>query len=631
MSLKLYMEPVTPTGGHKSEGVQNLLGRPPMNWISVVLREAVQNSWDARQGDVPVEFELHWRRPDKDQRIAMRDQIFTNEPTGAGIREALQKTDFDILMLTDRGTKGLNGPILANDEPEAGEKRNFVDFVWEIGRSEAVGPGGGTYGYGKTSFYRLSRIRTVCIYTRTHVKGKIEDRFIAATLGKSSPKHTGRSWWGLTDSGGIRPLVGTGAMMLATQIGMPAFTDGQCGTTILMLCPRMEDLTRADEDNVSNPAASQVTRTIGESLVQWFWPKMVAINGNPPAMIFRLFHDGAPVAIPDPEVTPPFNAFVEALCVHAAMQSSQSIPSHAQAFPIACGQPRAALGDLVVVKRAKKNRKEGSGEFGESSLRDLYEQAHHVVLLRKPMLVVKYLKCLRPPSDKLDCAGVFILNSNERAGDVEKAFALSEPATHDDWIPESLENPSHKTFVRVAIRNIKHEFNEFVAPNSQVGSTANQTTLGAFSEMLGDLLAGSTDGTGARVRPATGAGKKGGGFGGVRTSRIELDGMATVAEVDNHRCLRVPFRVVLATGVNDIHVRAAPVVLLEQGTEKEPPKNAITPRVHSFCRIRQDKEVDVFNNGATVHITSAKAADRWVVKVIIPEESRVRVDLIVVE
>ena len=41
--------------------------------------------------------------------------------------------------------------------------------------------------------------------------------------------------------------------------------------------------------------------------------------------------------------------------------------------------------------------------------------------------------------------------------------------------------------------------------------------------------------------------------------------------------------------------------------------------------------MDVFNNGATVHITSAKAADRWVVKVIIPEESRVRVDLIVVE
>ena len=43
MSLQLYQEPVTPTGGHKSEGVQNVLGRPPLNWITVVLREAVQS------------------------------------------------------------------------------------------------------------------------------------------------------------------------------------------------------------------------------------------------------------------------------------------------------------------------------------------------------------------------------------------------------------------------------------------------------------------------------------------------------------------------------------------------------------------------------------------------------------
>src|SRR5262249_47700672 len=129
MSLRLYQEPVTPTGGHKSEGVQKVLGRPPMNWMSIVLREAVQNSWDARLGEGPVQFDIWWFSPNKEQRSAFRDRIFTNEPVGAGIREAIQKPEFDALVFTDRGTRGLDGPVLANEEAGPGIKRNFVDFV----------------------------------------------------------------------------------------------------------------------------------------------------------------------------------------------------------------------------------------------------------------------------------------------------------------------------------------------------------------------------------------------------------------------------------------------------------------------------------------------------------------------
>lgn len=283
-----------------------------------------------------------------------------------------------------------------------------------------------------------------------------------------------------------------------------------------------------------------------------------------------------------------------------------------------------------MVKRAKKNRNPNSGEFGESSARDLFIQSHHVVLLRKPMLVVKYFRGSRPPSDQMDYAGVFVVDHTQLGGDVEKAFALSEPPTHDDWVPETLEDRHSKTFVRVGLRRIKEAFTEFAAPVSVSGGVDTQQALGAFSEMLGDLLAGSTEGTGARVQPLPPPGKGGSGGVGGKKSRIELDGATRVVSVDGKRCLAVPFRVVPAKGASDVQVRATPVVLLEQGTEKDPPKDAPLPRVHSFCRIQNGKEEIVAGTGNELTIPSAKATSSWQVRVSLPGETRVRVDLTVV-
>src|SRR5205814_764634 len=146
--------------------------------------------------------------------------------------------------------------------------------------------------------------------------------------------------------------------------------------------------------------------------------------------------------------------------------------------------------------------------------------------------------------------------------DVEKAFALSEPPTHDDWVPETLEDRHHKTFVRVGLRRIKEAFAEFAAPVSVSGGADTQQALGAFSEMLGDLLAGSSEGTGARVQPLPPPGNGGGGGAGGKNSRVDLDGATRIVSVDGKRCLAVPFRVVPANGASEVRVRTSPVVLL---------------------------------------------------------------------
>jgi hypothetical protein len=246
------------------------------------------------------------------------------------------------------------------------------------------------------------------------------------------------------------------------------------------------------------------------------------------------------------------------------------------------------------------------------------------------MLVVKYLRGVRPPSDQMDYAGVFMVDHTQLGGEVEMAFALGEPPTHDDWVPETLENRHHKTFVRVGLRRIKEAFTEFAAPVSVSGGADTQQALGAFSEMLGDLLAGSTEGTGARVQPLPPPGRCGGAGAGGKKSRVELDGATRIVHVDGKRCLVVPFRVVPAKGASEVRVRATPVVLLEQGTERDPPKDAALPRVHSFSRVQKGKEEIVTGTGNELTILLAKVTSPWQVRVSLPDETRVRVDLTVV-
>ena len=54
--LDLYSEPFSPNGNVTSEGVLNQLGRPDLDIHSLLVRETVQNSWDARERQWGVHF-----------------------------------------------------------------------------------------------------------------------------------------------------------------------------------------------------------------------------------------------------------------------------------------------------------------------------------------------------------------------------------------------------------------------------------------------------------------------------------------------------------------------------------------------------------------------------------------------
>jgi hypothetical protein len=82
MRLALKSEPVSPTGSISSVGILNQLGRPKLDALAVLIRETVQNSWDARISDErALSFRVHGWELLHTQRQVLTQQVFSARPT----------------------------------------------------------------------------------------------------------------------------------------------------------------------------------------------------------------------------------------------------------------------------------------------------------------------------------------------------------------------------------------------------------------------------------------------------------------------------------------------------------------------------------------------------------------------
>ena len=292
-------------GNVASEGVLNQLGRPDLDLLTVLLRETVQNSWDARLSDAEtVRYGISgWTLTEK-QKVLLRDIIFVDEPDQSGLRDALYSDrELQVLAISDRGTSGLDGPTRANIPIYEDEVPNFVNFLRNVGQPSGKPLGGGTFGYGKAVLYLASSVHTIIIHTHCLYQGTPESRFMAAALGShyESDRHaleryqyTGRHWWGRYEDEVVDPVRGAEADELAHSLGLPPFAEDELGTTILILLP-----------SLGEQSLLQSLQFAAVILLWYFWPKMIPHEQGIPSIAFNIFWDGQNIPIPDPGEFPP--------------------------------------------------------------------------------------------------------------------------------------------------------------------------------------------------------------------------------------------------------------------------------------------------------------------------------------
>src|SRR3954452_15587740 len=88
--MERYSEPYSATGGLAAEGVINQLGRPDIEPLEVLVREAVQNCWDAKRATVSgIRVEVGRAVLDEKAVAACHRSLLTDPPPGLPLQEEL--------------------------------------------------------------------------------------------------------------------------------------------------------------------------------------------------------------------------------------------------------------------------------------------------------------------------------------------------------------------------------------------------------------------------------------------------------------------------------------------------------------------------------------------------------------
>jgi hypothetical protein len=594
MKLDLESERYAATGNISGSGVERSLGTPTMNPLQILLRETVQNSWDARISEEGgVIYRVTLRTMSRHQSEELLDG-FHHLPADAAakrkIHESLRSQSTRVLCIEDFNTAGLSGPTRADIASSQKEEQDFVNFFRNIGSPRDRDFGGGTYGYGKSSTYSFSACRTILAYTATVHRQVFTQRLMAAAIGNpfesKGKKFTGRHWWGIQAADGtVDPLEGDGARKVAESLGIKQRGPKQRGTSLMIIDPLLDERTDAD-----------FAEEVVQSLLWHCWPKMLRVDGGVAPMQFELMVEDERIEFPDPARFPPLSIFTECLRAVRAGTSKE----------VRCERPAQKLGllDLQAGPRLKRHRVLENSQFSH-----IPEICSHVALMRPAELVVKYIQGPPLSSDLMEYAGVFMCGR-----DVEPSFARAEPPAHDDWVPDHLEGRD-RTFVRVALRRIKDFLISFSTPPAVTPELESSRSLALLGDSLGGLLVNQL-GSGlspAASKPSASKGKR-------QASSVQISDAVPFrfAMVRRKPCALFRFEI-HAPKATQVLVRATPQVVVEGGVLPSPagfaPPEVVAWLTTNGKEISAEEETPLQVGDQTAFLVAVSVAGDYAVRV----------------
>lgn len=235
--------------------------------LDLLIREAVQNSLDAALGVPGSEVSVD---------IAIREHTtdVIAELLGFGIDKEVLFRLFPIggqlLEIRDKDTEGLTGPVGIEDVGRGQPRGNLLKLVYEVGKPRGDGVSGGSWGLGKTCYFRVG-VGLVFYYSRIYLDNRYEERLVACLVENETDEDrlqrdsaTGIAWWGgakgapITDSTKIAELLGS--------IGVQPLKGGDTGTVIVIPFLRTDLIPLPNEAAPEDPDES----ACWEPLPWWF-------------------------------------------------------------------------------------------------------------------------------------------------------------------------------------------------------------------------------------------------------------------------------------------------------------------------------------------------------------------------
>ena len=262
--------------------------------LDLLVREAVQNSLDAADDTIEdkpgikVDFEAGVFKTNEvsDYFEDISEQLNTRYPG---------KQAF--IAVRDSNTVGLTGPV-RDEDVKNGNFGNLLKLVYEISKPQDQEGAGGSWGLGKTVYFRIG-IGLVIYYSRIKNKRGYESRLAAALVEDEKkrnhllPRRSGKiprgiAWWGavdLKDPKRTRTIPVTNEREIETflkKLNITPYRGAETGTTIIIpfinTNELLEETKPLDIEGSANTITPYWCNSIAEyikiSVQRWYAPRI---------------------------------------------------------------------------------------------------------------------------------------------------------------------------------------------------------------------------------------------------------------------------------------------------------------------------------------------------------------------
>lgn len=518
--------PMSMSGSSVLSSIQN----NSMSTIDLMIRESLQNSLDAGIDNIGI-----YRSVDVNYTIGKFTKTnLTNELEGISVdlKNKIKETECSFISIEDKNTVGLNGKIKYSDAKE--KYGNFRKLVYEIAKPQTKEDAGGSWGYGKTVYFRVG-IGLVVFYTRFKENGEYVER-LACTYIEDETKYNsllhnikrnnrGIAWFGDEQNGSPYPIENHDYISNFLKIfDLKCYAGRETGTKIIIPFINKKELLndinyKKEYWNNNCFWKDNFEETLENSILQWYAPR---INNKNYKEVFdkpflKVYINNQKIKFNDDE-----NYFFKVISelYNLALLNNYNISYNPDINHILDY-------DVKTVKYSKlKGQNSGSIAFCKIPIKSFELSPYTYIgienntsngnrpiigFCRKPGMIVDYQisnkwadKIPNTPEDEI-LIGIFVLNSNAIFKDyfkLELYIRKSEMADHNAWDDVYIEEKNYGKVVATICKNTKKiiqdslKENELNKPRRIIG----------ISQKLGELFLqttgyGSTPQTGIKPKP----------------------------------------------------------------------------------------------------------------------------------
>nr|WP_263314751.1 hypothetical protein [Mammaliicoccus sp. Marseille-Q6498] len=280
--------------------------------VDLIVRESLQNSLDATLEGA------------KKTVVDFKSDTFKSEQLAEyfeGITEKLNENypgEQNFLSISDKNTNGLTGDY-KSESADILDKSNFHKLVFGIGKNQNKEGAGGSWGLGKTSYFRIG-IGVVIYYTRISTEIGYEERLVASLI--ESPKQgerllekseRGIAWWGGFDETEtkIHPITNTDKISeILNVFDLSNYEGSETGTTIIIPYLKPFGVEERDSDVEMFPWENNIEDAINQAVQRWYAPRIWNENYSEKLsnsmLVCRVNNKGI---VPDINMEPTFEIF----------------------------------------------------------------------------------------------------------------------------------------------------------------------------------------------------------------------------------------------------------------------------------------------------------------------------------